>query len=66
MRPTEDEFRETMELGQKLYFLHYYSPSTSGTFDETALTWAMGPTHMFIPVDQNEPINLAIRTLNCG
>lgn len=52
-RPTEEEIRAVMAVGQGIYISNYHSPSTTWNFDETALTWAIGPTHLFIPANQS-------------
>ena len=51
-RPTVEEVNRILELGHALYRTYLHSPKTTWNFDETAFTWAVGPTHMFIPVNQ--------------
>jgi DDE superfamily endonuclease len=52
-RPTVEEVNRILELGHALYRTYLHSPKTTWNFDETAFTWAVGPTHMFIPVNQS-------------
>jgi DDE superfamily endonuclease len=59
-RPTDEEVNRIMELGQTLYRTYLHSPNTTWNFDETAFTWAVGPTHMFVPVNQNRAQQLGV------
>lgn len=47
IRPSEAEVIQQMELGQLLYRQRNHTPSTTWNCDETAFTYAIGPTHLF-------------------
>jgi DDE superfamily endonuclease len=58
--PDDEEIRRILKIGQDLYISHGHRPETCFNFDETALTYAIGPSHMFCPVDQKRATNIGI------
>jgi DDE superfamily endonuclease len=58
--PGDDEIRRILKVGQDLYIAHGHTPETCFNFDETALTYAIGPSHMFCPGDQKRATNIGI------
>jgi hypothetical protein len=58
--PGEMQVRAQMKIGQDLYLSEGHEYWTSFNMDETAFTYAIGPTHMFCPIDQERAINMGI------
>ena len=58
--PSDDEINKVLEKGQELYLRNGHTPKTTFNFDETAFTWAIGPTHMFCPGNQQRATNIGI------
>jgi hypothetical protein len=58
--PGEMEVREQMKIGQDLYLSEGHEYWTAFNMDETAFTYAIGPTHMFCPIDQERAMNMGI------
>ena len=52
------EIARILKLGQDLIRLHGHDPSTIWNMDETGITYAIGPTHLFIPWDQARAANI--------
>ena len=50
--PGSDEILRVMKIGQKLFIDNEHDEHTCYNFDETAFTWAIGPTHIYCPKDQ--------------
>ena len=55
--PLEEVIR-ILKIGQDLIRLHGHDPSTIWNMDETAITYAIGPTHLYIPRDQARAANI--------
>lgn len=53
-----DEIKRILKIGQNLIILKEYDPSTIWNMDETAITYAIGPTHMYVPKDQARAANI--------
>ena len=45
-----------MQIDQQMFIAFGITPATNWNMDETALTWAIGPTHMFVPEGQARAI----------
>ena len=58
--PGEIQVREQMKIGQDLYLSEGHNYWTAFNMDETAFTYAIGPTHMFCPIDQERAMNMGI------
>ena len=41
-----------MKEGQAMYIRFGHSPGNTWNMDETCVTWAIGPVHMYVPADQ--------------
>jgi hypothetical protein len=51
-RPSEADIRLKMQVGQDFYIKNHLGPSCTWNMDETAFTYAIGPTHLFVPHNQ--------------
>ena len=49
-----------MKEGHHLYEQHGHSPGNTWNMDETAVTWAIGTVHMYVPPDQQRASNIGI------
>lgn len=58
--PTDDEIRRILKIGQDIFISKGHGANTCFNFDETAFTYAIGPTHVFCPGDQQRATNLGI------
>jgi hypothetical protein len=58
--PTDEEIRKIMKIGQDMYIAGGHEPHTCYNFDETGLTYAEGPTHIWCPSDQRHATNIGI------
>ena len=58
--PTDKEIHEVLKIGQNLYVEGGHTPQTCFNFDETAFTWAIGPTHSYCPKNQPRATNIGI------
>ena len=58
--PGSDEISRVMKIGQKLFIDNEHDEHTCYNFDETAFTWAIGPTHIYCPKDQQRATNIGI------
>lgn len=58
--PNDDEIASVMDIGQQLYISNEHDANTTFNFDETAFTWAIGPTHIFCPGNQRRATNIGI------
>jgi DDE superfamily endonuclease len=58
--PDDDVVTNTLRIGQELYTAHSHNPSTCWNFDETAFTWAIGPSYMYCPGNQQRATNIGI------
>jgi hypothetical protein len=48
----DDVVANTLRIGQDLYVAHFHNPRTCWNYDETAFTWAIGPSYMYCPGNQ--------------
>ena len=51
-RPSEADIRSQMKIGQDFYVRNNLGPRDTWNMDETAFTYAIGPTHLFVPHNQ--------------
>ena len=58
--PSDEEIHEILSIGQKCYIEKGHSPQTCFNFDETAFTYAIGPTHNYCPINQPRATNIGI------
>ena len=58
--PDDDVIANTLRIGQDLYVAHFHIPRTCWNFDETAFTWAIGPSYMYCPGNQQRATNIGI------
>ena len=58
--PNDEEINEVLRIGQECYVEGGYTPQTCFNFDETAFTWAIGPTHSYCPKNQPRATNIGI------
>ena len=58
--PSSADVTAQMQRGQHLYTSHDHSPSNTWNMDETCVTWAIGPLHMYVPQDQQRASNVGI------
>jgi len=56
------EIRNKMVACQRRIIAGGYSPHQIANLDETALTFGIGPTHMYVPIDQTRAIADAANT----
>lgn len=58
--PGSHEINTTMAEGQRKYIDNDHDENTCFNFDETAFTWAIGPTHVYCPANQQRATNIGI------
>ena len=58
--PNAADVAAQMQAGQLLYTSHEHSPSNTWNMDETCVTWAIGPLHMYVPQNQQRASNVGI------
>ena len=58
--PDDEEIAYVLDIGQQLYIDNGHDATTTFNFDETAFTWAIGPTHIFCPANQKRATNIGI------
>ena len=58
--PIVDEVKRIMKIGQEIYSEFEHTPSTTWNMDETAVTWSIGPTHLYCPRDQQRASQIGI------
>ena len=58
--PESEEILQVMRIGQKLFIDNEHDENTCFNFDETAFTWAIGPTHVYCPINQERATNIGI------
>ena len=58
--PSPEEIQRVLEIGQQLYTNNEHRPETCYNFDETAVTYAIGPTHIFCPRDQDRATHTGV------
>ena len=57
--PTDEEIRRILKIGQDIYINKGHNADTYFNFDETAFTYAIGPTHIFVPgINSGRPISV--------
>jgi hypothetical protein len=58
--PDDDVVKNTLKIGQEHYLSNFHNPRTCWHFDETAFTWAIGPSYMYCPGNQQRATNIGI------
>ena len=58
--PTPEEIKRILGIGQDMYVQKDHRPETCFNFDETAVTYAIGPTHVYCPKDQDRATHLGV------
>ena len=58
--PSDADISSVLKIGQELYIRNGHDSSSTFNFDETAFTWAIGPSHMFCPSNQQRATNIGI------
>ena len=58
--PDDDVVAVTLKIGQDLYIMNRHDPRSCWNFDETAFTWAIGPSYMYCPANQQRATNIGI------
>lgn len=58
--PSPEEIQRVLGIGQNLYVEIGHRPETCYNFDETAVTYAIGPTHIFSPRDQDRATHTGV------
>jgi hypothetical protein len=58
--PTDEEIKKILKIGQDMYVAGEHEPHTCYNFDETGLSYAEGPSHIWCPGDQRRAINIGI------
>ena len=60
MIPDDNIVADTLRIGQEIYVRNQHNPRTCYNFDETAFTWAIGPSCMYCPGNQQRASNIGI------
>ena len=58
--PSVADISAKMKEGQQTYSSFKHSHSSTWNMDETAVTYAIGPTHMHVPKNQQRATNVGI------
>jgi DDE superfamily endonuclease len=58
--PTDEEIKKILKIGQDMYVAGGHEPHTCYNFDETGLSYAEGPSHIWCPGNQRRAINIGI------
>ena len=58
--PNSDDVIAQMKEGHQLYTSFGHSPCNTWNMDETCVTWAIGPAHMYVPANQQRASNMGI------
>jgi DDE superfamily endonuclease len=58
--PTDEEIKRILKIGQDMYIAGGHEPHTCYNFDETGLSYAEGPSHIWCPGDQRRATNIGI------
>jgi DDE superfamily endonuclease len=53
-----EEIIRVLKIGQDLIRLHGHDAATIWNMDETGITYAIGPTHLYVPWDQSRAANI--------
>ena len=53
-----NKIRDIFSKGQNLIITGSHDPSTIYDMDETAVTYASGPTHQYVPINQCRAANI--------
>ena len=58
--PTLEQIRSILKNGQDTILNDGHNGNTVFNMDQTAYTWAIGPTYLYVPVDEQTATNLGI------
>ena len=58
--PTPEEIKRILGIGQDMYVQKDLRPDTCFNFHEIAVTYAIGPTHVYCPKDQDRATHLGV------
>ena len=58
--PNSEDVIAQMKEGHLLYTSFGHSPCNTWNMDETCVTWAIGPLHMYVPANQQRASNVGI------
>ena len=58
--PTDEEIAGVLKIGQEILIRNGHTAQSCYNFDETAFTWAIGPTHVYCPINQGRATNIGI------
>ena len=58
--PSVEQIRAMLKVGQDLIIAKGHDKCTIFNMDETAYTWAIGPTYLYVPSNQQRASNLGI------
>ena len=58
--PSDEEIAAVLRIGQKKLIENEHTARSCYNFDETAFTWAIGPTHVYCPINQARATNIGI------
>lgn len=58
--PTDEEIAHVLSIGQEVLVKNDHTAQSCYNFDETAFTWAIGPTHVYCPTNQGRATNIGI------
>ena len=58
--PCVNQVRAILKIGQDKCIAKGHDATTIFNMDETAYTWAVGPTHLYVPSDQERASNLGV------
>lgn len=60
MIPDDNIVADTLRIGQEIHVRNQHNPCTYYNVDETAFTWAIGPSYMYCPGNQQRASNIGI------
>ena len=58
--PSINVIKAILRIGQDMCLAKGHDENTIFNMDETAYTWAVGPTHLYVPCDQERASNLGV------
>ena len=58
--PSDEEIASVLSIGQRKFIENGHTAGSCYNFDETAFTWAIGPTHVYCPINQARATNIGI------
>lgn len=58
--PSGEEIASVLSIGQQKFVENCLTARSCYNFDETPFTWAIGPTHVYCPINQARATNIGI------